>query len=72
MLLMEAYAHERSVGEYIKVVSLIRNAIDDLTTMQMAKYFKVKEKACEDAVECIKTHPDWDDEQIADHVDWEE
>ena len=69
-LLMEAYAHERSMGEYIKVVSLIRNAIGDFTTSQMSKYFKVKEKACEDVIACITTHPDWDDEQIADHVDW--
>ena len=72
MLLMEAYARERSIGEYIRVVSLIRNAIGDFTTKQMAKYFKVKEKACKDAVDYITTHPDWDDEQIADHVDWEE
>lgn len=72
MLLMEAYAHERSIGEYIRVVSQIRDAIGDFTTKQMSKYFKVKEKACKNAVECIKAHPDWDDEQIADHVDWEE
>ena len=72
ILLMEAYARERSMGEYIKVVSLIRDVIGDFTTKQMAKYFKVKEKACKDAVECITAHPDWDDEQIADHVDWEE
>ena len=72
MLLMEAYARERSIGEYIRVVSQIRDAIGDFTTKQMAKYFKVKEKACKDAVEYITTHPDWDDEQIADHVDWEE
>lgn len=72
MLLMEAYAHERSMGEYIRVVSQIRDAIGELTTKQMSKYFKVKEKACQDAVECISVHPDWDDEQVADHVEWEE
>ena len=71
MLLLEAYARERYIGEYIRVVSQIRDAIGDFTTKQMAKYFKVKEKACKDAVECIAAHPDWNDEQIADQVDWE-
>ena len=72
MLLMEAYARERSLGENMKVVSMIRDAIGDLTTKQMSKYFKVKEKSCKDTIECITAHPDWDDEQIADEVDWEE
>jgi len=38
----------------------------------MAKIFKVSEKFCKDAVKCIQTHPDWDDEQIAEQIDWDE
>ena len=72
MLMMEAFAHERSMGKYINLVSLIRNAIGDFTTKQMAKIFKVSEKFCKDAVKCIQAHPDWDDEQIAEQIDWEE
>ena len=72
MLMMEAFAHERSMGKYIHLISLIRNAIGDFTTKQMAKYFVVSEKFCEDAVKCIQTHPDWDDEQIAEQIDWDE
>ena len=72
MLMMEAFAHERSMGKYIHLISLIRNAIGDFTTKQMAKIFKVSEKFCKDAVKCIQTHPDWDDEQIAEQIDWEE
>ena len=72
MLMMEAFAHERSMGKYINLISQIRNAIGDFTTKQMAKYFVVSEKFCEDAVKCIQTHPDWDDEQIAEQIDWEE
>ena len=60
------------MGKYINLVSLIRNAIGDFTTKQMAKIFKVSEKFCKDAVKCIQTHPDWDDEQIAEQIDWEE
>ena len=72
ILLVDAFAHERRMGGYIKVISLIRNAIGDFTTKQMAKIFKVNAKFCEDAVKCIQTHPDWDDEQIAEQIDWEE
>lgn len=72
MLMMEAFAHERNMGKYINLISQIRNAIGDFTTKQMAKYFVVNEKFCKDAVKCIQTHPDWDDEQIAEQIDWEE
>ena len=72
ILLVDAFAHERSMGKYINLVSLIRNAIGDFTTKQMAKIFKVSEKFCKDAVKCIQAHPDWDDEQIAEQIDWEE
>lgn len=72
MLLMEAFARERSIGGYIAKVSQIRDTIDELSTKQMAKYFKLNENACMNAVECIITHPDWDDEQVAESIDWEE
>ena len=71
MLLMEAYARERNMGEYIRVVSQIRNAIDDFTTQQMSKYFRVQEKDCTAAIEYIQAHPDWNDEQIAEQIDWD-
>lgn len=72
MLLMEAYARERNMGKYITQVSQIRDSMDEFSTKQMSKYFKVKENACMNAIKCIMTHPDWDNEQVAEAIDWKE
>ena len=72
MLLVEAYARERRMGAYDKVVSVIRDAVGEFTTKQLAKILKVKEKDCAAAIRCIEEHPDWDDEQVAEHIDWDD
>ena len=72
MLLVEAYARERSMGRYVTLVSQIRNAIGEFNSKQMARYFKAREKECIATIECIKAHPDWDDERVAEEIDWEE
>ena len=72
MLLAEAYARERSMGGYVKVVSQIRDTIGEFTSRQMARYFKTSEKDCAAAIECIQAHPDWDDEQVAEEIDWQD
>ena len=72
MLLVEAYAQHEELGAYKKVVSQIRDAIGDFTTKQLSKILKVKEKDCAAAIACIEAHPDWDDERVAEEIDWEE
>ena len=72
MLLAEAFANEQAMGRYKTVVSLIRDAVHELTVPKMAKYFKVSESDCEAVIECIKEHPDWDNEQIAEEIYWED
>lgn len=72
MLLAEAYARERSMGGYMKVVSQIRRAIGELSPKQMARYFDIKESDCAAAIDRIEKHPDWDNEQIAEDIDWED
>ena len=72
MLLIEAYARERSMGKFMHVVSLIRGVINEFTVAQMSKLFKMSEKDCAAVVEVLKAHPDWDDEQVAEQIYWEE
>ena len=72
MLLVEAYAQHEELGAYKKVVSVIRDAISDFSAKQLAKILKVKEKDCAAAIACIEAHPDWDDERVAEEIDWEE
>lgn len=70
MLLMEAYARERRMGRYVTLISQIRDAVGDFTTKQLAGLLKVDEKDCAAAIACIEAHPEWDDEQVAEYIDW--
>ena len=72
MLLTEAFARERSIGRYGVLVRLIRRKMRILSIEEMADMFDIPVEDCENAVEAIKAHPDWDDVQIAEEVDWEE
>lgn len=72
MLLVEAYAQHEELGAYKKVVSLIRKAIGQFSPKQMASVFDIKEKNCAAVIECIGAHPDWDNERVAEEIDWED
>lgn len=72
MLLMEAYAHERTLGDGRRVVRLVRRKTNKLSVEDMADMFDISLPECKSIVTLIAEHPDWDDEQIAERVDWEE
>ena len=72
MLLVEAYAQHEELGAYKKVVSQIRDAVGCFTTTQLAKILKIKEKDCTAVIKCIEDHPDWDNERVAEEIDWDE
>ena len=72
MWLMEAYARERKLGESQRVVRQVRRKINDLSIADMADLFDISLRECNSIVTMIAEHPDWDDEQIADQVDWED
>ena len=70
MLLMEAYAMREETGEHKRVVSQIRDMINELPVDKMARYFKVSEQDCSAVIDCIREHPDWDDRHVAEKIDW--
>ena len=72
MLLMEAYAMREETGEYKRVVSQIRKSLKRkrLSAEEMADYFDVSEQDCSAVLDCIREHPDWNDRQIAEEIDW--
>ena len=72
MLLAEAYARERSMGKYETVVSQIRKSLNKFDTQEMAEIFDVAEKDCAVVIDCIREHPDWDNERVAEEIYWEE
>ena len=70
MLLAEVYAQHEELGAYKKVVSQIRKVIGRFSPKQMASVFVVFEKDCTAVIECIDAHPDWDNERVAEEIDW--
>ena len=72
MLLMEAYAEQRLLGRGKTIVQTIRRMVDKLSLEQMAFFMDVSVSECEEVIELIKEHPDWDDEQIAMEIDWDD
>ena len=72
MLLMEAYARERDLGDGRRVVRLVRRKMNKLSNEDMADMFDISLSECDSIVKMIAEHPDWDDEQIAYEIDWEE
>ncbi len=70
MLYMEALATEKSIGEYKRVVAQIRKSLNRLSTHDMADYFDVNEQDCSAVIDCIREHPNWNDEDIAREIYW--
>ena len=72
MLMVEAYARERSMGQSIRVVRQVRRKMNKVSIEEMADMFDITPAECEAVVDLIQAHPDWDNEQIAEEVEWEE
>ncbi len=71
MNVMENFARERYLARTELLISQIRNAIGKLGSRQMAEFFRLPEANCEETIQMIQAHPDWDDEQIAEEVSWQ-
>ena len=71
MTVMENFARERYLARTELLISQIRNAIGKLGSRQMAEFFRLPEANCEETIQMIQAHPDWDDEQIAEEVSWQ-
>lgn len=72
MLLQEAYAIQRQSGIYKDKIRLIRRKIRQMSIPDMVDMFEVSADNCKSVVDTINTHPDWDDEQIAEEIFWED
>ena len=70
MLLAEVYAQHEELGAYKKAVSQIRKVIGRFSPKQMASVFDVNEIDCTAVIECIDERPDWDNERVAEEIDW--
>ena len=73
MMLMTYGAEQRAAGKYIGLVEQIRRWYIKKSAMSVqdaASYAGITIPQFEGVLSLIKEHPDWDDEDIADRVDW--
>lgn len=71
MLMMEAYAIQKSLGEYKRVVRLARKHRKRHPVIaELAELLDVSPQDCQALLATIDAHPDWDDEAIAEEIDW--
>ena len=73
MMLMTYGAEQRAAGKYIGLVEQIRRWYVKKSAMSVqdaAGYAGITIPQFEGVLSLIKEHPDWDDEDIADRVDW--
>ena len=72
MVLAEAFARERSIGEYRGCIRQIRHYMNKLSAEEISDLLIIPIDGCISAIETIKAHPDWNDEQVAEEMDWDE
>ena len=61
-------AEEREIGNYGRVVALIRNNNGFLSDEQMLVFMHITPSILKNVRYVINEHPDWDDEDVADEV----
>jgi len=72
MLLAEAYAEQRMLERGRIYVRQIRKMMNQLSIDQITFFLDITLPECEEVINLIKEHPDWDDEQVAMEIDWED
>ena len=73
MLMATYMAEQKSLGEYKKLVKQVRrwSRHKRSSANDMAYDIGITLPTFESILSIINDHPDWDDEQIVDEVDWE-
>ena len=71
MVLAERDRNSRRLGERTKSVSLVRRSRNRFNADELASVYYIDLKAVQAILDAIDAHPDWDDEQVAENVDFE-
>ena len=71
MVMNELLRENRRLGGNIRTVSQIRKNRRELTKEAMARYMLVDPMIVASIITAIDDHPDWDDEEIAESIDFE-
>ena len=71
MLLSEKFMENRRLGEYTRSVTQARKFRKRLSADELAEFCLVSPELLRAILDAIDAHPDWDDETIAENVDFE-
>lgn len=74
MTLMDAYATQREIGSFSRVVRTTRRQLDrDIKGINadFADLLGISEKSLKEAAALIQAHPDWDDAKVAFETKWD-
>ena len=72
MVLMERDREKIRLGEHRLRVAQVRQSRNRFSPDEQASIFLIDLRAVQDILNTIDNHPDWDDEQVAENVDFEE
>lgn len=70
MGLNELIRENRRLGERRRCVSVIRNSRNRIDIRLLAEIMKLQPRSIQDIAAAIEAHPDWDDEQVAESIDF--
>ena len=72
MLMREALAEQKALGINKTYVMLIRRNMRNTNASLLTQFLDISGDKCERVIELIQEHPDWDDEQIAEEICWDD
>ena len=72
MTLGQKFREKEYIGAHKHVVRQVRKSSRKLSLPEMADLFDVPEDDCKEILTLLDAHPDWTDDEVADHVMWEE
>ena len=71
MVLMERDRTNRRLGEYKRSVAQVRAFRNEFQPEQLARIVFVTPELLASILDTIDAHPDWDDEQVVENVDFD-
>ena len=72
MTLGQKFREREYIGAHKQVVRQVRNNRNEFSVDAMAKFMQVPADDCREIITLLDEHPDWTDDEVADHVMWEE
>ena len=71
MVLVERDRENRRLGEYKRNVAMVRLSKDRFNVDELSSIYYIDLKAVQAILDAIDAHPEWDDETIAENVDFD-